>query len=79
MKRLRVSDSPVMRDLKASLIERGAAKPAGQTWGDFQQAMAALGITAETRLASIEWGTQLHGTNHLVADETEFGIEVREL
>lgn len=75
---MKLVDSPLVRDLKASLIERGAAKDAGLTWGQFQQAMRELGIQDGDRVASIEYGIRF-GSGHLVREDAADGIEVREI
>lgn len=79
MARIAEADSQTMRSLKASLIDRGVAKPAGTTWGDFQGAMRDLGVKDSDPLSSIEHGVAAMGSGYLVKEDHGDGVEVREL
>lgn len=76
---MKLVESPIARDLKASLIARGAAKPVGSTWGSFKSAVEALGVRDDDTLACIEYGVRYAGSSYIVRDEDEDGIEVREI
>mgnify|MGYP001606329850 FL=1 len=52
---------------------------AGQTWGDFQAAMLQLGMKDSDQLASIEYGIVQMGAGRLMRDDTEEGVEIREV
>lgn len=79
MTKLAAADSQTMRALKASLIDRGFAKPAGMTWGDFKHAMDCLGVKDSDPLSSIEHGVMAMGTGYIVKEDNGDGIEVREI
>jgi hypothetical protein len=66
---------PIREQLTASLIARHGI-PAGQSVGDFIQALRAFG--EDTPLASIEYGISQWGNGRLVVDVMPEGIEVRE-
>ena len=76
---IRAVDSSLVRDLKRSLIERGAAKPIGATWGEFVLTIQAMGVRPEDLLSSIEVGIAQSGSGYVLAERTEDGWEVREL
>jgi hypothetical protein len=65
-------------DLRNTLRERGAV--AGNTWGSFIDAMAALGVRRDDLLASIEFKVSTFGSGRLVIEQNEDGEgwEVRE-
>ena len=70
------TDASVRRDLERSLAARGVS--AGLTWGDFQSAMAQLGVQATDGLASIDYGCGSGGTGRIVREDAPDGIEIRE-
>lgn len=75
------TDITLANDMKRSLIVQGVAKDAGVTFGQFVQAVKALGIQDNTPLAFIEYGVAQTGTGYLIRDDDEDprGVGVREL
>ena len=71
MKAPALADSQTMRDLKASLIDRGVAKPAGTTVGDFIAAIYALGFKDTDPLGSIEYGIKAYATGHVMRQDDD--------
>lgn len=71
--------SHIAWDLRAVLQQRGAV--AGNTWGSFKEAMAALGVKDDMLLASIEYGVAQDGSGRIVAEvDPDLGeLEVREV
>ncbi len=64
-------DPPHVSQLKQSLIERGAAKPAGTTWGDLFEAIRALGFKDSDPRGSIEVGVSAWGRNHIIRQDDD--------
>jgi len=71
------TNATIVQDLKASILAR-AGVPAGQTWGEFKEAMRHLGVSDDMPLASIEYGVSQVGNGRLVIDTEPHGIEIRE-
>ena len=67
----------IARDLTASLTAREGV-PGGHTLGEYKAALSALGLTDDTRIASIEWGISQSGNGRVILDVTSEGIELRE-
>lgn len=74
------SDETIRYDLKRSLIERGVAKPAGLTWGDFKKAGDLL-LKDDEPLAFVEYGIRQGGLGAIERDDDEYsaGVGIREI
>lgn len=68
-------DSTLKRDLRASLA---FGKPV-TTIGDLLNVLMALRLTLDTPIASIEFGIKQRGSRRLHIEDTDEGIEIREL
>lgn len=69
--KLAEADSQTMRALKASLIDRGVAVQAGQTFGDFIEAARKLGFKDSDPLGSIEYGIKAYATGHVIRQDDD--------
>jgi hypothetical protein len=75
--RLVTTNDTVIRDLKASLVQREGV-PMGLTWGDVKAAFQLLGVRDDDRIAGIELGMAQLGSGRLYRDDEADGIVVRE-
>jgi len=71
------TDGTIADDLRASIQQRGFY--AGVTFGDFVAACKAAGMTKHTELASIEYGIAQYGSGRIRVEQTDDGVEVREV
>lgn len=74
------TDATLGHALRRSLIDSGAAKSAGLTWGDFKQAGDAL-LKDDEPFAFVEYGIKQGGLGFIIRDEDEdpSGVGLREL
>ncbi len=69
--KLAQADSVTMRQLKASLIDRGLAVPVGLTFGDFIAAARTLGFKDSDPLGSIEFGISASSMGHIMRQDDD--------